>query len=167
MVDFQWRFELKGFTAVERATLVVFGDYIMPSSSLSVTMDREAKTPAGMVHQTDAVTATFDIGSLQKTPATLAGIPGFEDLPAVLLGDYWLDQYERHQQTVQAILRRRRLSEAGVLEARVPQRWPRAFVGRRHGIIPGRHWQAGTRHLGAGRIPARPGRFPCLRCELV
>ena len=71
LVDFQWRFELKGFTAVERATLVVFGDSVMPSSSLSVTMDREAKTPPGMVHQTDGVAATLDAGPLQKTPAAL------------------------------------------------------------------------------------------------
>jgi len=94
LASLQWRFELKSFTVVERATVVVIGTYIMPSTSLSVTMDREAKTPPGMVHQTDGVTASFDAGSLQNTPATLAGLPGFEDLPAILLGDYWIDRYE-------------------------------------------------------------------------
>jgi len=94
LVDSQWRFELKGFSAVERATMVVGGTYVMPSTSTSVTMDREAKTPPGMIHQTDGVTISYDPANLQNEAATLAGLPGFEDLPAILLGDYWIDRYE-------------------------------------------------------------------------
>ena len=92
-VDSQWRFELKGFATVERSTVVLFG-WVRPSNSLSVMMDEEAKAPAGMVHQTDGVTASWDFRPLQHTPVALMGLPGFEDLPPVPLADYWLDRYE-------------------------------------------------------------------------
>ena len=82
LVDSQWRFELKGFAIAERSTVVSWG-HIRPSSSLSVTMDEEAKAPPGMVRV-----------SLQKEPATLLGLPGFEDLPEIPLEDYWLDPCE-------------------------------------------------------------------------
>ena len=52
LVDSQWKFELKGFTTAERFNMVMFGN-VVPSSSLSVAMDEESKTPAGMIHQTD------------------------------------------------------------------------------------------------------------------
>jgi hypothetical protein len=58
-----------------------------------VTMDEEAKAPAGMVYQTVGL-GVSDWGSLQDTPAVLMGLPGFEDLPAMPLGDYWIDKYE-------------------------------------------------------------------------
>ncbi len=85
-VDFQWRFELKGFATVERS----FGHGV----SLPLTMDEEAKAPAGMVHQTDGLTASWDVQPLQNAPVALLGLPGFEDLPPVPLEDYWLDRYE-------------------------------------------------------------------------
>ena len=91
-VDSQWKFELKGFAPVERATVLVYG-YLLPEGTLSVTMDPESGAPAGMVHQTDG----FDfsgVATLQSRPVSLLGLPGFEDLPAVLLGDYWIDRYE-------------------------------------------------------------------------
>ncbi len=91
-VDSQWKFELKGFAPVERATVAVF-TFILPSESLAVTMDSEADVPAGMIHQTDGLGAS-DPGPLKTTPATLLGLAGFEDLPAILLGDYWIDRYE-------------------------------------------------------------------------
>jgi cephalosporin-C deacetylase-like acetyl esterase len=93
LVDTQWRFELKGYAPADRATVFMFREG-HPPDSLSVTMDEEAKAPAGMVHQTDALTASFDLGSLQDTPATLVGLPGFEDASAIPLGDYWIDRYE-------------------------------------------------------------------------
>jgi eukaryotic-like serine/threonine-protein kinase len=92
LVDTQWRFELKGYSTVERSTNIIFGD-VLPSTSLSLAMDHESQAPHGMVHQTDGL-AESGLGSLQNTPATLLGLPGFEDLPAVLLGDYWIDRYE-------------------------------------------------------------------------
>ena len=88
-VDSQWRFELRGFVDVERATVRA----IPPSRTMSVTLDEEAKAPAGMVHQTDAISESGDIGSLESTPAMLA-FPGFEDLPSVRLKDYWIDRFE-------------------------------------------------------------------------
>jgi hypothetical protein len=92
LVDSQWRFELKGFATVERSTVVLFGE-VNPSTSLSVMMDEEAKAPVGMVHQTDGL-GLLGFGLLQKTPVTLLGLPGFEDLPPVVLEDYWLDRHE-------------------------------------------------------------------------
>jgi cephalosporin-C deacetylase-like acetyl esterase len=82
-VNFQWRFELKGFAVAERSTVVLWGS-IQPSESLSVNLEAKSKAPAEMVHLTD----------LQSAPISLVGLPGLEDVPAVLLGDYWLDQYE-------------------------------------------------------------------------
>jgi formylglycine-generating enzyme required for sulfatase activity len=32
--------------------------------------------------------------SLQHTPGSLYGLPGFDALPAVPLRDYWIDRYE-------------------------------------------------------------------------
>jgi eukaryotic-like serine/threonine-protein kinase len=81
-VDSQWKFELKGFATVERATF--------PSDdSMTETMVEEAKAPAGMVH-VRLSTAT----SPQGAPVTLFGIPGYEELEPVPVGDYWIDKYE-------------------------------------------------------------------------
>ena len=92
LVDSRWKFEMKGFATAERFTVVLLGD-VRPSTALSVAMDEEAKAPAGMVHQTDGI-GISGWGSLQNTPATLLGLPGFEDLPAIPLGDFWIDRYE-------------------------------------------------------------------------
>jgi cephalosporin-C deacetylase-like acetyl esterase len=92
LVDSQWRFEMKGFATAERSTVVLFGD-VLPSSSVSVTMDAKERAPAGMVHQTECF-GPSGFGSLRDTTATLFGLPGFEDLPPIPLGDYWIDRYE-------------------------------------------------------------------------
>jgi len=92
-VDSLWRFELDGYAGVERSTIVLFGG-VAPSGSLSVTLDKKAKASTGMVHQTECVGSSGS-GSLRDTPATLFGVPGFEDVLPVLLGDYyWIDRYE-------------------------------------------------------------------------
>ena len=137
LVDSQWRFELKGFAIAERSTMVMWGQ-VLPSSSLSIAMDEEAKAPRGMVHQTDGF-GVSGIGSLQNTPVTLLGLPGFEDLPAVPAGRLLARPIRGHQQTVQGFSRPRRLSEKGVLETRVPQRRTRASLGGGDGLISGRH----------------------------
>ena len=77
-VNSQWKFELAGFATVERATF--------PSGSLTVTMDTAAKAPQGMVHQ------ALDIQN--RPDFALLGLPGLEDLPAIPLGDYWIDRHE-------------------------------------------------------------------------
>jgi formylglycine-generating enzyme required for sulfatase activity/cephalosporin-C deacetylase-like acetyl esterase len=81
LVDSVWKFELKGFATVERATF--------PSDDLTVTMDEEAKAPAGMVRVELATPA-----SPLSTPLTLFGFAGYEGLPAVQLGDFLIDRYE-------------------------------------------------------------------------
>ncbi len=84
----QWRFELKGFVPVERATVKSYGTPI-PSDTISITLDRETEAPAGMVHQTNSRD-----GTLNEKPATLRGLAGYEDLTAVPIRDYWIDRYE-------------------------------------------------------------------------
>ena len=81
-VDSQWKFELKGFTTVERATF--------PSDdSMNITMDEESKSSPGMVR------VEFPTeGSIQSALVTLFGVPGFEAVPPVPLGEYWIDKYE-------------------------------------------------------------------------
>jgi eukaryotic-like serine/threonine-protein kinase len=78
LIDSEWKFELKGYATVERATF--------PSDSLSVTMDEEAKVPAGMVRVQFPSTA-----SLQSM---LYGLAGFETLPSVPLTEYWINKFE-------------------------------------------------------------------------
>src|SRR5258708_7665545 len=87
LVNSRWRFELKGYAAAERSTVFLQRDV------LSVLMDEEAEAPTGMVHQTHAFGVT-GFGPLQGAPVTLLGLPGFEDLPAIPLKDYWIDRYE-------------------------------------------------------------------------
>jgi len=81
LVGSQWKFELKGFATVERATFA--------SDDVTVTMDEEGKAPPGMVRVELAAST-----SLQSTPVTLFGLPGFDGLPAIPLRDYWIDKYE-------------------------------------------------------------------------
>ncbi len=80
-VDSQWKFELKGFATVERATF--------PADDVTVTMDKESEAPAGMVRVELATPA-----SPLSTPLTLFGLAGYEGLPAVQLGDFLIDRYE-------------------------------------------------------------------------
>ncbi len=82
LADSQWKFELKGFATVERAT---FPD----DDSMTVTMDEEGKAPAGMVRVGLTTSASPQDGAVR-----LRGLPGFDSLPAVPLGDYWIDKYE-------------------------------------------------------------------------
>jgi eukaryotic-like serine/threonine-protein kinase len=81
LVDSKWKFELKGFATVERATF--------PADSMTVTMMEEAKTPAGMIR-----VDLDNSASTSSRPMTLVELPGFESLPAVPLDDYWIDKYE-------------------------------------------------------------------------
>jgi eukaryotic-like serine/threonine-protein kinase len=76
LVDSQWKFELKGFATVERATF--------PSDdSMTVTMDADGKAPTGTVRV-----------ELQNSPVDLFGLPGFQTLPGITLSDYWIDKFE-------------------------------------------------------------------------
>ena len=81
LVDSRWKFELNGFTTVERATF--------PSGSLTVTMDKEGQAPAGMIR-----VELSPSESPQGKPVGLDGLPGFETLPAIPLTNYWIDKFE-------------------------------------------------------------------------
>ena len=80
-VDSSWKFELQGYTTVERATF--------PAGPIAITLHEVGKTPTGMVP------VEFENeGSLQSQPITLWGIAGFEALPAVPVASYWIDKFE-------------------------------------------------------------------------
>ncbi len=51
-------------------------------------------SPTGMVHQTDGITLNCQLAPIQKPPAWLLGLSGFEDLPPMPVEVYWLDHYE-------------------------------------------------------------------------
>ena len=91
LVDLQWRFELPGFAPVERSTAALWGR-VFPSNSMSITMDRDAEAPKGMIHQTDGVSSD-GVMPLDTSPVPLV-LYGLEVLPAVLLRSYWIDRYE-------------------------------------------------------------------------
>jgi hypothetical protein len=93
LVDSQWRLELAGFVPVERSTFFMFGS-VLPSDSIAVKLDGDANAPPGMVHQTSGISNFSGLESLEGTPITLLGLPGFEDAPEILLKDYWIDRYE-------------------------------------------------------------------------
>ncbi len=80
-VDSSWKFELPGYTTVERATF--------PSGPITVTLHENGKAPSGMVP-----VEFEDKGSIQSEPVTLWGIAGFEPLPAVRVAAYWIDKFE-------------------------------------------------------------------------
>jgi|SRR5271169_2087238 len=79
-VDSKWKYELKGYVTVERATF--------PDGNLSITMDEEGKAPAGMVK------VRLSTPDSKTSPVKIIGIPGYTDAPEVPLGDYWIDKYE-------------------------------------------------------------------------
>jgi serine/threonine protein kinase/cephalosporin-C deacetylase-like acetyl esterase len=82
-VDSSWKFELQGYTTLERATF--------PSGPIMVALHKDGKAPSGMVP------VEFDQGSVESDPFTLwgiAGIAGFQALPAVRVGKYWIDKFE-------------------------------------------------------------------------
>lgn len=80
LVDSRWKFELKGYVTVERATF--------PDSTMAVRMDEEGKVPPGMVRVELATEES------ETRPVRLYGIPGFVSLSPVPLGDYWIDKFE-------------------------------------------------------------------------
>src|SRR3984957_8997486 len=82
-VDSSWKFELQGYTTLERATF--------PSGPITVALNKDGQAPSGMVP------VEFDQGFVESDPFTvwgIAGIAGFQSLPAVRLGKYWIDKFE-------------------------------------------------------------------------
>ena len=78
--DSEWKFELEGFTTVERATF--------PGDSISVTLNENGKTPVGMV-QVELAASTSE-----STPVALSGMAGFGRVLPVPLNNFWIDRFE-------------------------------------------------------------------------
>jgi len=79
--DSLWKFELKGYETVERAT---FPD----ADSVMVTMDEEGKSPPGMVRVELASSES------EAVPVRLLGLAGFETLAPIPVRNYWIDKFE-------------------------------------------------------------------------
>ena len=82
---FVWKFEKPGFGTVLRTTLSLIPRYSVPPGEPvagDVTLDEVEKIPPGMVRVSPA-----------KYFKTLF-IPGYEGMPELALGDYWIDRYE-------------------------------------------------------------------------
>jgi eukaryotic-like serine/threonine-protein kinase len=78
-VDSSWKFELQGYTTLERATF--------PSGPIMVALHKDGKAPSGMVPVEFVESDPFH-------PWGIAGIAGFQALPAVRVGEYWIDKFE-------------------------------------------------------------------------
>ena len=82
-VDSSWKFELQGYTTLERASF--------PSGPIVVELHKAGESPSGMVP------VESNQGPDETDPFTLwgiAGIAGFETLPVVRVGKYWIDKFE-------------------------------------------------------------------------
>jgi eukaryotic-like serine/threonine-protein kinase len=82
-VDSSWKFELQGYTTLERATF--------PSGPITVELHKDGEAPSGMVP------VEFDQGPVENGPWGLwgiAGIAGFQTLPAIRVGKFWIDKFE-------------------------------------------------------------------------
>ncbi len=80
-VDSSWKFELQGYTTLERA---IFLSGTFPSGPIVMALHKDGKAPSGMVP------VEFD----QSDPVNLWGIAGFEALPTVRVENYWIDKFE-------------------------------------------------------------------------
>jgi cephalosporin-C deacetylase-like acetyl esterase/predicted Ser/Thr protein kinase len=80
LTDSVWKFELKGFATVERATF--------PTDSIAVIMDHDGQAPPGMVHVQLAASPS------ETRPVRLYGLPSFETLPPIPLSNFWIDRFE-------------------------------------------------------------------------
>jgi eukaryotic-like serine/threonine-protein kinase len=80
--DSNWKFELKGYRTVERAT---FPSFLF--SPAVITLD-ENSIPAGMVR----VDLSTSDGKPQQ--AGLDALPGLEAFPAIPVESYWIDKFE-------------------------------------------------------------------------
>ena len=101
--DAEWKFELAGFSTVERATF--------PGDSISVTLNENGKAPEGMVRVELAASAS------ESTPVALLGMAGFGSVPPVPLSNFWIDRFEVTNAEIQAFRGPRWLRKAGLLEA--------------------------------------------------
>ena len=82
-VDSSWKFALPGYTTLERATF--------PSGPIMVTLHKDGQAPSGMVPvELDQVFAEGD----PLAQWGIVGIAGFQGLPPVRLGKYWIDKFE-------------------------------------------------------------------------
>ena len=79
-VDSSWKFELQGYTTLQRATF--------PSGPIMVALHKDGQAPSGMVP------VEFEQRLVPSDPVTLWGIAGFGALPAIQVGQYWIDKFE-------------------------------------------------------------------------
>ncbi|KAA6459550.1 hypothetical protein DYQ86_15615 [Acidobacteria bacterium AB60] len=82
LVDSSWKFELEGYQTAERTTAA--GRTWLPTNSMKVAMVKRTDAPDGMVQ--------VELG--ESRPVSLMGMPGYDSLPPVRLGTFWIDKFE-------------------------------------------------------------------------
>ena len=85
---YEWKIEKAGYEPVVRTTIGMFGTWIPtspggPHQEGRVTLVESGKVPAGMVR----------VALPEKYRRDLT-IPGYETVPEIDVGDYWIDRYE-------------------------------------------------------------------------
>lgn len=86
LADSRWKFELHGYVTVERTTTAERTTFV--SEPVTVTMVEHDNAPAGMVRVELATQKS------ETSPVHLYGLPGYDALPPVPLGDFWIDKFE-------------------------------------------------------------------------
>ena len=86
--NFIWKLEKPGFGTVFRTTIGLFARWVPtspggPRQKATVVLDENEKIPPAMVR----------VSLPPKYPRGLV-IPGYEAIPELALGDFWIDQYE-------------------------------------------------------------------------
>jgi hypothetical protein len=94
------------------------GGHVWPCFAVNITLSndgRGSKSP-GRHDSSDRRLYVWHRISTEH-PAMLFGLPGFEDLPGIILGDYWIDKFEVTNKQFKEFLD---LSKTGILETQVP-----------------------------------------------
>ncbi|MGA2458033.1 MAG: protein kinase [Terriglobales bacterium] len=86
--NFIWKLEKPGFGTVFRTTIGLFGRWVPtspggPRQKATVVLDEDGKIPPGMVK----------VSLPPKYPRGLV-IPGYGNVPELVLNDFWIDRYE-------------------------------------------------------------------------
>jgi eukaryotic-like serine/threonine-protein kinase len=84
---YEWKIEKAGYQPMVRTTMGMFGNWFTclgcPEPKTSVALVKANKSPDGMVRIAPAENYLKDLT-----------IPGYEAVPTIELGDFWLDRYE-------------------------------------------------------------------------
>ena len=121
LVDSQWKFELAGYATVERATLSRLTPW--PCHSIEQQCQRAPGHGARRVSYTSNPKYQAGRGS--------TGLRVTKPSPVSLCTDFWIDKFEVTNAQFKKFMDQGGYQNQGVLEAAVPQGWPRPSLDLR------------------------------------